>query len=127
MFVLAVVSHFHSPSHSPRYLLGVFILSILTLILALLSFLIDVLLFVPHMAWGSYIVLAATILIAASGIVSCAMRRTLVSRKARKRRIAENAEMNGENYYNRQAATGPVPAPITAPSIATTTDRKSVV
>ena len=54
------------------------------------------------MAWGSYIVLAATILIAASGIVSCAMRRTLVSRKARKRRIAENAEMNGENFYKRQ-------------------------
>ncbi|KFY43155.1 hypothetical protein V494_02085, partial [Pseudogymnoascus sp. VKM F-4513 (FW-928)] len=121
MFILAVVSHFHSPSHSPRYLLGVFILSILTLILALLSFLIDVLLFVPHMAWGSYIVLAATILIAASGIVSCAMRRTLVSRKARKRRIAENAEMNGENFYNRQAATGPLPPPITAPSISTTT------
>ncbi len=61
------------------------------------------------MAWGSYIVLAATILIAASGIVSCAMRRTLVSRKARKRRIAENAEMNGENFYNRQAVD---PAPI---------------
>ena len=48
--------------------------------------------------------LAATVLIAASGLVSCAMRRTLVSRKARKRRIAENAEMNGENYYNRQGA-----------------------
>lgn len=30
------------------------------------------------------------------------MRRTLVSRKARKRRIAENAEMSGENFYNRQ-------------------------
>ncbi|OBT49748.1 hypothetical protein VE04_09877 [Pseudogymnoascus sp. 24MN13] len=118
MFILAVVSHFHAPSHSPRYLLGVFILSILTLILALLYFLIDGLLFVPHMAWGSYIVLAATILIAASGIVSCAMRRTLVSRKARKRRIEENAEMNGENFYNRQAATGPLPAPITAPTIA---------
>lgn len=27
------------------------------------------------------------------------MRRTLVSRKARKKRIAENAEMSGENYY----------------------------
>jgi prepilin signal peptidase PulO-like enzyme (type II secretory pathway) len=108
MLILAIAAHFHSPSHSPRYLLGVFILSILTLIVSLLSFLIDVLLFVPHMAWGSYIVLAATILIAASGIVSCAMRRTLVSRKARKRRIAENAEMNGENFYNRQAA-GPMP------------------
>ncbi|KAG0650508.1 pH-response regulator 5 [Hyphodiscus hymeniophilus] len=102
MTILAASAHFHSPSHSPRYLLGIFILSILTLILALLSFLIDVLLFVPHMAWGSYLVLAATILIAASGIVSCAMRRTLVGRKARKRRIAENAEMNGENFYNRQ-------------------------
>lgn len=67
------------------------------------------------MAWGSYIVLAATILIAASGIVSCAMRRTLVSRKARKRRIAENAEMNGENFYNRQ---GPDPSAV-APSSTT--------
>lgn len=66
------------------------------------------------MAWGSYIVLAATILIAASGIVSCAMRRTLVSRKARKRRIAENAEMNGENFYNRQAGVEPVPLMTTA-------------
>jgi hypothetical protein len=91
-----------------------FILSILTLLLALLSFLIDVLLFVPHMAWGSYLVLAATILIAASGLVSCAMRRTLVSRKARAKRIAENAEMNGENFYARQA-TEPI-APVVAPA-----------
>lgn len=105
MLILGATAHFHSPSHSPRYLLGIFILSILTLIASLLAFLIDVLLFAPHMAWGSWLVLAATILIAASGIVSCAMRRTLVSRKARKRRIAENAEMNGENFYNRQAAT----------------------
>lgn len=114
MLCMAGAAHFHSPSHSPRYLLGIFILSILTLICSLLSFLIDVLLFVPHMAWGSYIVLAATILIAASGIVSCAMRRTLVSRKARKRRIAENAEMNGENFYNRQDVPAPVAVP-TAP------------
>jgi hypothetical protein len=113
MLVLAGTAHLHAPSHSPRYLLGVFILNILTFILALLSFLIDVLLFVPHMAWGSYLVLAATVLIAASGIVSCAMRRTLVSRKARQKRIAENAEMNGENFYNRQAA---VPAPMDAPA-----------
>lgn len=31
------------------------------------------------------------------------MRRTLVSRKARKRRIAENAEMSGANYYENMA------------------------
>lgn len=50
--------------------------------------------------------LGATIIIVASGIVTCAMRRTLVSRKARKRRIAENDEMNGQSYYaNRNNAT----------------------
>ena len=102
MLVLAIVAHFHSPSHSARYLLVVFIIGIVDFLACLLCFLIDVLLFVPHMAWGSYIVLAATILVALSGLISCAMRRTVVGRKARKKRIAENAEMSGENYYNRQ-------------------------
>jgi hypothetical protein len=99
-FGLAVAAHFHSPAHSPRYLLALLILTFPTLLVALLAFLVDILLFVPHMAWGGWIVLAATILIIASGVVTCAMRRTLVSRKARKKRIAENAEMNGANYYN---------------------------
>ncbi|KAI0008630.1 pali-domain-containing protein [Xylariaceae sp. FL0662B] len=103
MLVLAAVAHLHSPSHSSCYLLLLFIFGIFTFLVCLLSFLIDVLLFVPHMAWGSYIVLAATILVFISFVVSCAMRRTLVSRKARRKRIAQNAEMSGENYYNRQA------------------------
>jgi len=103
MFIMAIVAHLHSPSHSSRYLCGVFIFGIVTFLVCLLAFLIDVLLFVPHLAWGSWLVLAATILVFLSFIVSCAMRRTLVGRKARKRRIAENAEMSGENYYNRQA------------------------
>ena len=51
------------------------------------------------MRWGGWIVLAATIIICACSVLTCAMRRTLVSRKARKRRVAENADMNGENYY----------------------------
>lgn len=44
------------------------------------------------------------------------MRRTLVSRKARKRRIAENAEMSGENYYNRQNAATAALASSSAPA-----------
>lgn len=98
-FVLAVAAHFHSPAHSPRYLLALLIFTFPTLLVSLLAFLVDILLFVPHMAWGGWVVLGATIIIVASGIVTCAMRRTLVSRKARKRRIAENSEMNGQNYY----------------------------
>ena len=101
---LAGAAHFHSPSHSPRYLLALLILLLPTVLITLLAFLVDILLFVPHLNWGGWIVLAATIIIVASGVITCAMRRTLVSRKARKRRIAENAEMSGENFYNRQNA-----------------------
>lgn len=100
---LAIAAHFHSPSHSARYLLGLLILLLPTLLVTLLAFLVDILLFVPHLQWGGWIVLASTILITASGVVTCAMRRTLVSRKARKKRIAENAEMSGANFYARQA------------------------
>ena len=112
--VLAASSHLHSPSHSPRFLLALLILLIPTLLVTLLAFLVDILLFVPHMRWGGWIVLVSTILIVASGVVTCAMRRTLVSRKARKKRIAENAEMNGENFYNRQNATIAAPAGVRA-------------
>lgn len=60
--------------------------------------------------------LASTILITASGVVTCAMRRTLVSRKARKRRIAENAEMSGANFYTRQAEDSRMAAEMTPDS-----------
>ncbi|KAJ5885092.1 hypothetical protein N7495_009602 [Penicillium taxi] len=108
---LAAASHFHAPSHSPRFLLALLILLLPTLLVTLLAFLVDILLFVPHLNWGGWIVLGATIILVSCGVVTCAMRRTLVSRKARKRRIAENAEMSGENYRNRQnAATAAVAA-----------------
>ncbi|RGP62120.1 hypothetical protein FLONG3_10326 [Fusarium longipes] len=107
MTIMAAVSHLHGPSHSTRYLLILFIFLFIDFLVCLLAFLIDVLLFVPHLAWGSYLVLAATILVAMSGLVTCAMRRTLVSRKDRQKRIAENAEMSGQNYYNRTAQDKP--------------------
>lgn len=102
-FGLACAAHFRGPSHSPRYLLALLILTIPTLLCTILAFLVDILLWVPHMQWGGWIVLGATILIIASSIVTCAMRRTLVSRKARKKRIAENADMNGSTYYETLA------------------------
>ncbi|KAB8356532.1 hypothetical protein FH972_024114 [Carpinus fangiana] len=95
----AAAAHLHSPAHSPRYLLFLLIFSFPTLLLALLAFLVDILLFVPHMAWGGWLVLVATLIITGCSVLTCAMRRTLVSRKARKKRIAENADMNGANYY----------------------------
>ena len=113
LFIMSVAAHLHAPSHSPRYLIAILVFSIPTLLVTLLAFLVDLLLFVPHLAWGGWIVLASTILILASGIVTCAMRRTLVSRKERKRRIAENADMNGQNFYANQ---NPVPQGLRADS-----------
>lgn len=102
MFIMAVTAHTHAASHSTRYLLIFFILNIINFLLCLVAFIVDVLIFMPHMAWGTYVVLAATVLVLLSGLVSCAMRRTLTNRKSNKERIAQNAEMSGENYYNRQ-------------------------
>ena len=124
---LAVAAHLHSPSHSARYLLALLVLLLPTLLVTLLAFLVDILLFVPHLQWGGWIVLASTILITASGVVTCAMRRTLVARKARKRRIAENAEMSGENFYARQAAPPPMPSSsrVQDPSVSTSECREA--
>lgn len=103
LFIMAAAAHFPSAGHSARYLMGVFLFSVLTFLVCLLAFLVDILLFVPHLAWASYLVVASTVMVGLSGLFICAMRRTLISRKDRKRRIGENAEMSGENYYNREA------------------------
>lgn len=125
MFVMAAASHLHGPGHSARYILVLFILILITFLVTLLAFLVDVLLFIPHLAFGSYMVLTATILVALSGIVSCAMRRTLVSRKARQKRIAENAEMSGENYHNREGMSKPSPGLYAEPTMPVVTGGKA--
>lgn len=101
-FAMALAAHWHSPGHSARFLMASFLMTIPALLAALLAFLIDILLFTPHLSAGTWIVLASVILLLLGSIVSCGMRRTLISRKARRKRIAENAEMSGENYYARQ-------------------------
>ncbi|KAL5604773.1 uncharacterized protein BROUX77_004959 [Berkeleyomyces rouxiae] len=102
--VMAFTAHIRSAAHSSRYLLAVTIFNFLSFLVSLLAFLADVLLFIPHLGWGSYLVLAATILLGLGSIMACAMRRTLISRKSRKKKIAEHAEMSGENFYNRENA-----------------------
>jgi uncharacterized membrane protein len=103
-FALAVAAHFHAPAHSVRYLLGLFILLVPTVLLSLLAFLVDVLIFIPNVGFAGWLVLASTLILLVCAVVTCCMRRSLVGRKARRKRIAENAEMNGENYFaNRQS------------------------
>lgn len=60
-FFLSIIAHIRVPSHSVRFLLAIVFVMILTTILTLLSFLADLLAFVPHLAFGTWLVLAATI------------------------------------------------------------------
>ncbi|KAJ8098617.1 SUR7/PalI family-domain-containing protein [Lipomyces tetrasporus] len=92
LLVLSLIAHFHGPANSPRYLFFLLIFCLPTFILALLAFLVDILLFIPHLAWGGWIVLAATVIIAVCSLILCTMRRTLSSRKAMRKRIFESPE-----------------------------------
>ncbi|KAI5816292.1 SUR7/PalI family-domain-containing protein [Pyronema omphalodes] len=106
LFILSVLSHLHGPAHSPKYLLALLILCLPTVLASLLAFLVDILIFLPHVQWGGWIVLAATILIVISGIVMCSMRRQVVGRIARSKRIQANAE-NNPNYFSERANMAP--------------------
>ncbi|RDA96169.1 hypothetical protein CP533_1653 [Ophiocordyceps camponoti-saundersi (nom. inval.)] len=96
--IMSIASHLPSRSHSVRYLLILSVLIFVTFLLSLAAFLVDILLFLPHLEFGAFLVVAATIVLAISVIASCAMRRAVVSRLAHKRRVEENADMSGEDY-----------------------------
>ncbi|KJZ75975.1 hypothetical protein HIM_04799 [Hirsutella minnesotensis 3608] len=122
IFIMAAAAHFHGPGHSAGYLLTLFIFIIITFLVGIVAFLVDVLLFIPHMAFGSYMVLAGTIILGLSAIGSCAMRRSLVSRLAHKKRIEQNAEMSGENYYAvKEDPSKPSTAVTSQPTLPTAT------
>ncbi|KAJ6783581.1 hypothetical protein PWT90_08457 [Aphanocladium album] len=110
MTIMAGISHTHGAAHSSRYLLILFVFILIAFLITIAAFIIDILLFLPHMAFGTYLVLAAAIILAVSAIVAFAMRRSMVGRKARRAKIAENAEMSGENYYNRENTMKPTAA-----------------
>lgn len=105
---MAVSAHFYGPGHSSRFHIALLVVLFPTFLVTLLAFLVDILMFVPHLNWGGWFVLGSTVVQAFCGIVTCAMRRMLVSRKARHKRLAENAERIETD--NMLKAPEPVPS-----------------
>lgn len=111
LLVMTIYGFTKRGSESPAYLLTWIILSVLTILLTLLSFLVDILVFVPNLDWGTWVTLAATILNTMASIMICTTRRRLSTRRAMRARIEENEEINGHSYYNSQHLQDPEPEP----------------
>lgn len=79
LFLLVLVAHFERPANSTRYLLFMLLLTLPTFVMSLLAFLVDILLFVSHLGWAGWIVLAATVLIAFCGVLIWVTHRRLSS------------------------------------------------
>ncbi|VVT55868.1 uncharacterized protein SAPINGB_P004778 [Magnusiomyces paraingens] len=104
LLLLTLIAQF--ATSSSKFLLLILIFSLPCFLLSLLAFLVDILLFVPHLDWGGWIVLASTVLIAVFGVFLCVLRRTASSQKAMERRIHENSELQSLGQYNSAFSGG---------------------
>ncbi|GMM33691.1 hypothetical protein DASC09_010160 [Saccharomycopsis crataegensis] len=78
LLVLAVLVHL--VANDLRLLFLSVLWTLPTFLLSLLSFLVDILLFSPHLEWCGWIILGSTVLIAMCGAMLCVMRRSSSSR-----------------------------------------------
>jgi uncharacterized membrane protein len=106
LLIFSILAHIHGPANSSRFILFVLVFSIPSFLLTLLAFLVDILLFVSHLSWGGWIMLAATVLLLAALIVLCIMRRTLSSQKAMRKRLNVTSELHDMNDFGSQQPHG---------------------
>lgn len=95
LLVFTLFAHLHKASHSSIYLTFVFIFAVFTFAISLLAFLADILMFVPHMAWGVWVVLVSTVLTALYIPVFCIMRRSMGKKQTLK--THESSELHNLN------------------------------
>lgn len=93
LWILTLIISFHRLGNSRKMLIGMVLWSLPAVLLSLLSFLVDILLFVPQLAWPGWLLLVSTILIAVASSIICVMRRTVSLRKYERLRNNENIEM----------------------------------
>lgn len=114
MLVLSLVGHAGKAAHAPGFHTGLLVLGSLTTLITLLAFLIDILLFIPNLDWGSYVTLAACALNTGATIALCAGYRRLKTRQAMRARIAEN----DATFFEEQAQSVPEKVTATLPKFA---------
>lgn len=106
LLILTLLAHLPKLFSSSKFLLAILIITLPCFLLSLLAFLVDILLFVPHLDWGGWIVLASTVLIAVFGVFLCVLTRTTSSRRAMGKRIHENSELQSIGQYDSAFSGG---------------------
>ncbi|ODV87385.1 hypothetical protein CANARDRAFT_26786 [[Candida] arabinofermentans NRRL YB-2248] len=81
LFCMTVMSFHKKLSSSSQFYLLILLWTLPTFLFSLLAFLVDILLFIPHLDWFGWTILASTVLIASCGTMMCIMRRTTLSRR----------------------------------------------
>ncbi|SCU79552.1 LAFA_0B03906g1_1 [Lachancea sp. 'fantastica'] len=80
-------------SRSRKALACAVLWSLPAVFLSLLSFLVDVLLFVPYLAWPGWLILVSTLLIAVASCIMCGVRRSVSLQKYERLRKKEVIEL----------------------------------
>lgn len=80
---LTVMLYWEKFALSYRYLIVLMSCTLITFMTCLLAFLIDLLLFIPHAGWCTWLLLGSTIIVALTGTSLCITRRALTSRHLR--------------------------------------------
>lgn len=83
LWILGLVLHLKDLKHHRHYLLVFALLCMATFLISLLSFLVDLVLFVSFLLWPSWLVLVSTILLALTGTMLWALRRSAALRHSR--------------------------------------------
>ncbi len=81
--ILTALLFFNTRFSSSGYYVFLQLWSLPTFLLALLSFLTDLLMFIPHLTWCGWVLLASACCIALNGTLLCVLRRAAYSRIAR--------------------------------------------
>ncbi|SCU85672.1 LADA_0D08922g1_1 [Lachancea dasiensis] len=79
--------------HSGRIITGAVLWSLPTVFLSLLSFLIDILLFVPFLAWPGWLLFVSTVMTAVASCMMCGVRRSVSMQKYEKLHNTDHVEL----------------------------------
>lgn len=78
LWIFSILIHFQRIRHNKNFLLMFIIFCTVTFLISVLSFLVDIIIFVSYVTWTSWLVLVSSILIAVTGTILSMMRRSVI-------------------------------------------------